>query len=415
MKSFYQNWRQLLSVQVGGAICLPIIMIGQVIGQMFGFIPSIIAIGLGNLFLMGCGIKTAMMSVEKRKSTSEIAVNYFGKKGAKFFSSLLCFSMTGWFGIQLNFITQSVLHILAICNLLIVINPIILNIGLGILMTIGALFGIRGIRVLSIIVMPLLIAVLIFSLFLSPLSMISLAFSHTLISLQGISMVIGGAIAAIIDFPTYFQHAKSKKDGIITVSLLFGFFLPLIEIVGVCLGVCFPHSTLLNSLISKGGIMWSLFVCLFLIFAGWTTNNTNIYSAAVNSKRIFLKLSDRKRTIAFGLLGTFLSIFGLLSHLVIVLTILGIFLTCMGGASLSSYLMDKILKCEVNKKDQIYNLLGYALAVAVALLSFFHVITLTYLPILDGFIIAFAAASIFRLIGYKKLKLLEIHNETNTN
>lgn len=413
MRKFFQNWRQLLSVQVGGAICLPIIMIGQTVGLMFGFIPALVVIGLGNLFLMVLGILTSVMSVKKRKSTSEIASNYFGKKGAKFFSSLLSFSMIMWFGIQLNFITQSVLQILTICGLSIVINPIILNIGLGVLTTIVALFGIKGIRLLSTITMPLLIGVLAFALFSAPLSMISLAPIGAASTLQGTSMIIGGAIAAVIDFPTYFQHAKSKKDAIIASSLLFGIALPFIEIVGVCLGVCFPHSSLLTSLIAGHGIFGSIMVTLFLIFAGWTTKNINIYSAAVNSKKICPKFSFKMRTLIFGLLGTFLSIFGLLSHLSIVLTIIGISLSSMGATTLASYLMDKFMKCEINKKEQIFNFISFAVAIAAGLLTFFGIFTLTHLPVLDAFITAIFTTTGFRLINNKKIKTKEIEYAKN--
>lgn len=413
MTKFFQNWRQLLSVQVGGAICLPIIMIGQAIGSSFGLISSLIVVGIGNLFLMGIGILTSIMSVKKRKSTSAIAANYFGKKGGQFFSSLLTFSMVGWFGIQLNYISESILHILAICGLSIVINPIFVNIGLGILMTVGALFGIRGIGILSTITMPLLIGVLIFSFFSAPLSMLTLAPIGAAISLQGISMIIGGGIAGVIDFPTYFQHAKSKKDGIIVSSILFGLVLPFIEIVGICLGVCFPQSSLLTSLIAGGGIIWSFVVCLFSIFAGWTTNNTNIYSANINSKEICPKFSSKTRTLIFGLIGTLLSTFGFLSHLSIVLNVMGILLGSMGATTLASYLMDSFLRCEINKRGQIFNLISFVISIIVGLLTFVNIFHLSQLPLLDAFLTAFITTVGFRYINNKKVITKEIDQVTS--
>lgn len=413
MRKFLQNWKQLLSVQAGGAICLPVIMIGQAIGAMFGFIPALICVGSGNLFLMGAGILTSIMSVKKRKPTSEVASDYFGKKEGRFFSSLLSFSMAGWFGIQLNFISSGVSHMLSIFHLSIAVNPIILNIGLGVLITFGALFGIKGIRILSALTMPLLIGVLIFAFFSAPLSMIALAPTAAAISFQSISMVIGGGIAQVIDFPTYFQHAKSRGDGIIASSLLFGLALPFIECVGVCLGVCFPHSSLLTGLLAGGGMFAGFVICLFLIFAGWTTNNTNIYSAAVNSKKVFPSVSYKKRILIFGLLGTSLSAAGLLSHLSAVLTIMGIILASMGAVTLASFLMDRFLKAEINRKGQIANSISFALGSAVGILTFFGVFTLTHLPVLDAFAAAAAAAAGLRFINNKKNKLKEIGYETN--
>jgi purine-cytosine permease-like protein len=226
-------------------------------------------------------------------------------------------------------------------------------------------------------------------------------------------MVIGGGIAGVIDFPTYFQHAKSKKDGIITSVLLFGLALPFIEIVGVCLGFCFPHNSLLTCLIAGGGIFWGFVVSLFLIFAGWTTNNTNIYSVSINSKKMCPKLSQKMRTLIFGLLGAFLSAFCLLSHLSMVLTIMGILLGSMGAITLVSYLMDQFLRCEIDKKGQIFNLISFMIATTIGLLTFFGIFALTHLPILDAFIIAFITTIGLRFMCHKKIKTKEIEYAKN--
>lgn len=413
MKKFFQNWKQLLFVQMGGAICLPIIMIGQTIGSMFGLIPGLISAVLGNLFLMGIGILISIMSVKKRKSTSEIATNYFGKKTSMFFSLLLSFTMIGWFGIQLNFISQNILLILSSLGIPIMINPLFICIFLGVLMTFCSLFGIKPIRTFSVFVAPILMGILIIALFLSPISLINTFSIGAILNIKGLSMIIGGAIGGVIDFPTYFQHAKNVKHSIITSTLLFGIVFPFVEIAGIFLGACFPHSSLLSCLIAGSGIIWTFIVSIFLIFSGWTSNNLNIYSAVINSKKIFSKISLKIRTIFFGLLGTLLSTFGLISHLSLVMSFLGIFIGSMGAITLSSFLIESFMKSKTSKFAQISNTCIFAISIFVGVSTLFNFFTITHLPILDAFITAFIATFSFRAFNCKKVTNREIVHETN--
>ena len=68
----------------------------------YGFSPAVAAIVLGNAVLLLLASITALMGHSERKTTIENASNYFGKSGSLCFAGVICISMLGWFGIQLN-------------------------------------------------------------------------------------------------------------------------------------------------------------------------------------------------------------------------------------------------------------------------------------------------------------------------
>ena len=47
-----QNWWQLSSIQIGGAVCLPVIMVGHTLNQSYGFTSAVAAVLIGNFILL---------------------------------------------------------------------------------------------------------------------------------------------------------------------------------------------------------------------------------------------------------------------------------------------------------------------------------------------------------------------------
>ena len=76
-----QSWWQLLSIQAGGTICLPVIMVGQLVCQKFGWLAALLVVGLGNAFLLIIGYLLASLSTYRPQSTVQHAANYFGNQG----------------------------------------------------------------------------------------------------------------------------------------------------------------------------------------------------------------------------------------------------------------------------------------------------------------------------------------------
>ena len=369
-----QNWLQLLCIQAGGAICLPIIMLGQVLAQSYGLWAALGMIACGNAFLLVYALFTSKMAVCERKSTIELVVGLFGRYGSALFGAIFLVSMVGWFAIQINVVTESLSQYLFF-------SPIVLNLLLGALMTVVSCCGIRGLQVLSQLSAPLLIATLAIALYFTTGSLQVEAHPF---SFGGISLVIAAAIGGAIDIPTYWRHAKSRSDGTIAAVLLFGVALPLIESVGVYLGFHASSTNLLATLTQQGGLGWELWVVGFLVLAGWTSNNTNLYSAGINSFSLLPKLSFVRRTLLIGAFGTMLSCMNLLQHFSMALDVMGILIASMGAVMIVSYFL---------KSNRVYIPCGIGVVIGLMSLAGF---SLTGAPVVDAFLSAAIGTMLFR-------------------
>lgn len=386
------NWWQLSTIQIGGVICLPVIMIGQALSQNYGFASAIAAVILGNTVLLALGLIVARMSHEKRKTTMENAADFFDARGTKFFAMAMVFSLVCWFGIQLNMMTLGVIDLLSISSHK-GIWQIILNCGLGALITFVALYGIKGFRVLSNISLPLLLFTLGYAFFTLEIKPTSV--KHPF-SIGGTSLVIALAIALVTDLPTYFRHAKERKDGMISILIIFAFVLPLLEVLGIYLSMGEHTGSILDTLKRGEGSLWNAWIALFLILAGWTTNNVNLYSSAICLQTIIKGVSLRKMTLVVGTIGTTLSFIDLLAHLELVLDIIGIFIAGMGSVVMTSYALGQWNGLPSTPHDFQNNLYAWIIGISFGALSIAGY-SLTSIPLLDAVLAASAGTAAFAL------------------
>ena len=333
-----QSWWQLLSIQAGGTICLPVIMVGQLVCQKFGWLAALLGVGLGNVFLLFIGYLLASLSAYRPQSTVQHAANYFGNQGRLLFASLMMLSMLGWFGIQLNVMSlcgQQLFNMLGIAA-----PALFLNIGLGIVVGCIMCFGMKAMKWLSYFATPLLGITLLYATF-STQGSIPLAAPLTISWLGGLSLIVGANIAAVIDLPTFFRHAKSGRDARICILLLYGLIVPFIEMVGIYLSATTGGNSILEVLQTGHGTLWMMWISCFVLLSGWATNNANLYSALTSSFSLPGQFTPIKRTLALGLIGTVIACFNPLGNIEDVLDLLGVTIGGMGAVVLASYLLER--------------------------------------------------------------------------
>lgn len=321
-----QSYTQLSSFFVAGAICLPMILIGEELYQKYGWMGAISSIMLGNLFLLLVSLITASMGVNGRKSTAEYAKDYFGEKGATVVALLMIVTLLTWFAIQLNLITESVLALVGKKGLLpwqIGCNTIL---GLGIAFLIKS--GISALTRLAAFSLPILLVVIGVSLFAAPLPH-DLKFAGFKMHFSGISFVISAALFAVIDMPTYLRFAKTPKDAYLTSGILFGLALPIVQSIGVYLAL--------------GGKVEGLFsgnmMTLFVILAGLSACAGNVFSSEAALELIVSKRSTKERIIIAGVLGTLIALCNPFSHMEVVLNVLGVVIGAIGSVMIVGYLV----------------------------------------------------------------------------
>lgn len=399
-----QNWKQLASIQIGGAICLPMIMVGHVLGQTYGLFSACVAIVGGNAILLGLALLMFNMSYPHKSTTMEQASKYFGNRGILLLAFAMAFSMLGWFGIQLNVMSESLQDMLSLITEKTIFSPIWINVVLGLIITAVALYGIQGINQLANFSLPILILTLGYALYMQEEAQTK---EQIPFSWKGISLVLAAAIAAVIDLPTYFRHATSSKDGWISLILTFGLALPVIEAIGVYLSIHGGGEHLVDHLKSSTSFLWNTWIALFLVLAGWTTNNTNLYSGAISLNILLPKWSEKKRMICLGLTGTLLSCLNLLGHFETVLDVLGLLLASMGAVVLARALL-KPWFGEIEIMDSRIHLQAWIAGIVIGLSSLCQFLPGTAIPTLDTFLATLVVTLILLIKKeyYEKINVL---------
>lgn len=246
--------------------------------------------------------------------------------------------------------------------------------------------GLSALSTLSAISLPILIATMGVALFLADQREESSQFE--LLSWGSISIAIGAGITAVIDMPTYFRYARSVKEGLLAVVVLFMITVPLIEGVGIYLSYHNPAATITATLMKPNHFLWNLWVLSFMILAGWTTNNTNLYSAAVCLGSIWKNAGEKLSLSLVALIGTVLALAHVLDHLTLFLQALAIFVGSMGAVILTNFLSG-------GKTFILISLIAWSLGVMMGLSNIFQLAVLTPIAVLDAFLIA----SIFAFLG----------------
>ena len=78
---------------------------------------------------------------------------------------------------------------------------------------------------------------------------------------------------------------------------------------------------------------------IVMVFATWTTNINNLYSASLSIARILPKARDWMITLISGVIGTLLALAGIMDHFVDFLVLLGIVIPPIAGIYLTDYFL----------------------------------------------------------------------------
>lgn len=304
------TWPQLLFVQIGGAICLPVLLIGFLLGRNIGLQNALLSILIGNsiLALMACFM--SYCSIQFRKTTPELAQTIFGNKASWIFSAVFLLNLMGWFGINLLTMAEFVsIRYLSDSPLLLSLSMIIL----GIMIVIGVLGGIVWLERMAKYLLPFLLW-----------GMVKMSSSDVYLQgwhesaqmpldLAGVSLVFSALFACVVDMPTYFCRARSLRDGIYASLLLFLVVVPGIEILGLGIASSTGSANLASEIMqTSSGYLADIFLVFFVV-AGWTTNNCNIFSAQNFLDQLLpqdKKLSYRQRIVIVGSGGIVLGLIG---------------------------------------------------------------------------------------------------------
>ena len=349
-----KTWIHLAVIWIGIAVVMSAIFRGMMIGLGLGKVSSVIvSYILGEFILIAMMGLTGYIGAKTGFSTPLIANFSFGRIGAILVSFSIAFSLMGWFGVQAALFARTIQFYFGTDFSLPVFSFIC-----GILMMIPALFGIRGLSVLSWIASPFMIVIFIWGMikmgfhFLPSETLVSLALNHQPnpypITLgAAASIVAGGFIVGAITSADIFRYAKPRMKDIFlaaSVAMVASAFLHLVgSVLAMNTGVY--HERLPELIIDNQYLGLGFIGFLVLMLAQWTTNDSNIYSSVLALNNIF-----RTRrwiiTIIAGMVASLFAAFGILERLELFLIILTVSIGPIGGIFICDYYLLRRLKTD---------------------------------------------------------------------
>jgi cytosine permease len=397
------------------AVCIPAFMLGGIAASSERLGTAILAVLLASAILTVISLATGLLGAHTRMSTAMTAKFTFGLQGNILMSILLFIGTFGWFGVQLEVFGQAIQGTVGILGNGASIPrflPIIVG---GVLMTLTATYGFKAIERLSVIVIPILLVLLIATL-VKAFAGVSLASVFGKTPEQAlplgilISAVAGGyAVGAVIQ-PDITRYSKSKGHaaGGMVFGMMIGF--PLVLIMAAFLFAASGQAQFADVMMAYHRGIWGIFALVVIVFATWTTNDNNLYSAALAFNSLFPKMKKWLLTVIGGALGTILALFGILGQFMNWLVVLGVTVPPIGAVLAIDFLLfrsDQYRYDNLEKQPsvQIFSLISWAAGTAVGFLTFYKVFTFTTAPALDAIIVSAVLHFLLMLVSGHKVKL----------
>ncbi|NNG66093.1 purine-cytosine permease family protein [Caldanaerobacter subterraneus] len=335
---------EVFMIRFGAVVCLPLLMTGATIGYGMTLKDVIIATLLGVLILEIVSFLSGVAGALEGMSTSFLSRwTGFGQIGSALIGLVISITATGWFGIQNSVFAEGLYSAFGgKVNL----QLIMLISGIGI--TLIVVYGYRMLSYVANIAVP---AFIIGVLWATSKMLGNYSFSEILSSSPpgepmtigvAATVVAGGFMVGAVITPDLSRFNRNAWDvfWMTLLSLLLG------EVVMNFIGAGMAHVSKTSDVVK---IMYQLggwFAAFLVIFSTIKINDLNLYAASLGITNFLdavfnIKVNRGVVTLFVGLIGTVLSIMGILDKFVNFLLILGVAIPPIGGIMVVDYFILK--------------------------------------------------------------------------
>lgn len=341
-------WR-IVFVRIGYICCVGELMLGASLGFGMSFGNAMLVTLLGSVFLqvISWGLGTA--AAREGLSCSMLSRwAGLGKKGSAVFGAVVAISMIGWFGVQNSVFGQGLADIIPLTDFLGGAEFGVWATITGLAITLVVVLGIGAIANLAVVLVPLFMAAAIFSaaIALQDHSLMELLVANpagTALSIgAGTTIVAGGFIAGSICTPDYARFLNNGKE--VFWMTLIGTFVGEFgtNIIGVLLALAMGTSDIITIMMGTSGILGVLIV----VASTAKVNDLNLYTSGLGISTFVNSIFNKKvnRTVliwTLGIIGTFLSVIGIINYFTDFLTLLGVALPPVAGIIVIDYFILK--------------------------------------------------------------------------
>jgi hypothetical protein len=334
-----QNFLELASIQCGSTGLLGIIL-GWQMANSYGPTIAIGSIIIGNLIVWLIGIIIVTISTADRSNSIQNIKKIIGYSSALLASFCLILAFLSWNIFQLKMATISLEDFFHINYLKENNLSIRSGAAIGFLSSLLALGGIRFIKWINIISLPILIIYFIFTIVYSSTE-ISLTHNWSF-SFVIINSIILFFLPGTINLPTFFRHSRSLADSYLALTLMtiiFSFF----QIASFWLQV--KNNTLPSFDLFNSNSFLAFLSFGFIILLTLSNLLVNIYFASACWEAITPKFEGPKEYAIIGLIGTAAYIFiQLTPPMKVLVNLANYFLANLGFVLLITYLLEIIVK-----------------------------------------------------------------------
>ncbi|MFJ4396727.1 purine-cytosine permease family protein [Pseudomonas sp. NPDC089396] len=384
----------LALITLGIGMTLPVFWLGSDVTQKVGFSAALwVFIGVCGLLGVLCAL-TALVGVRTRLSTYMVLQFSFGRHGARLINLIMAVTLLGFYAATADIFGSTVAS--ALHSAWGIDTPAWVHCiwGSG-LMTLMAIYGLRGLDRLSVWSVPLMAAFMLFALYLGlqrtvPGQLAGFAGSGDSLSLV-IASTIGMVILTPVLMPDFTRYARTQKDALIAVlGMALGF--PFVLGVGGVLSIITGQAEIMQVMAVLGVLLPALAV---LMFSTWITNTANLYSATLTLATVS-RAANWKLTLAGSLVATVLAVGGFMSHFLDFILTLSILIPPLASIYVADFFAVRrqhyaLAELARSRPFGWPALFSWALASGVAWMTSFEGWTLTSQPTVDSLLVALVA------------------------
>ena len=398
---------------IGVSITLPAFLVGARLIGALGLIDGALAIFLGGLLTACVGYLTMRVGAETRLSTYNIILFCFGRAGSHAVNLILAITLFGWYGVTAALFGRALSQAVG-DGFGVAVSPAVFTIAGGVLMVVTTIYGFRAIDRLSRIAVPLLAALLLYGVWkvlggagFAELSAVPARPGEGPGSISAaVSIVIGSFFVGVTLVPDLSRFARAPRDAITGSFLSYGLGFPLVLLLAGLPVLVSADPDLVSSMTGLGLGIPALVV---MVFATWTTNINNLYSASLSIARVLPKVRDWFITLVSGVIGTLLALAGIMDHFVDFLILLGIIVPPIAGIYLAQYFLIQPERVDVERLSSVgrfrWNaIVSWAIACAVGFLERAQDWSITTVTAIDTLLIAMAVLWIWNRLDLIRRK-----------
>ncbi|NGX41218.1 MAG: hypothetical protein KR126chlam4_01057 [Candidatus Anoxychlamydiales bacterium] len=335
-----QNFWILASIQ-SGSIGLWGLILGWQLSKSYP--PEIVmgSVCIGNIFLWLIGIGVISMSSKNRTNSIENINKVLGKPSAIVSALFLILAFLSWYVFQLKVATSSINSIFQLDS--ITHNTFSIRTGAAIGL-VGALLAIGGLKVIkwiAVICLPILIIYQLVALIISENNVIIL--KNFGISFSAIILIIIYLLPGTINLPTFFRHSRSLADSYFALTLM-AFFYTFFQFSSIWLNIDNSSFLIFSNFVDLK-LLFKIFICSFVVLVTISNITVNIYFASASWEALVPKFVGSKEYAIIGLVGAAAYTFIQITYpMQVLINLANYYIANLGIILILTFLLDIILK-----------------------------------------------------------------------